>query len=281
MNNEYYGVSTTSSQDFLAHYGVKGMKWGVRKAIASGSDRALRRQYKKASKKLAKLEKLGANGKKYAKRAAAYGAGAAAAGGLAALGTQGVARVVDKVGHGGGDAAIGVGAGINALGRGVDVVGRRMGGNVGNALRKTGLGISKGGKKVVNWGKSNSAIQGVNNTVHAIRSWGNSNTIGNALGKGVVGGADKAYKLGARGVGKAAQDAKGALSKVSNNTYARIGAGVVGAGLGIAAGRNAYRAATAKKHAAQAQEFRREMNKAFAGTKYANGMPNKSNKRRK
>lgn len=26
--SEYYGISTPSS-DFLAHYGVKGMKWGV------------------------------------------------------------------------------------------------------------------------------------------------------------------------------------------------------------------------------------------------------------
>lgn len=31
--NEYYGASTTSTEDFLAHYGVKGMKWGVRKMI--------------------------------------------------------------------------------------------------------------------------------------------------------------------------------------------------------------------------------------------------------
>lgn len=31
--NEYYGIASTPTEDFLAHYGVKGMKWGVRKAI--------------------------------------------------------------------------------------------------------------------------------------------------------------------------------------------------------------------------------------------------------
>lgn len=52
--SEYYGVSTPSS-DFLAHYGVKGMKWGVRKALRSGNDAALRKHYMKASKKLADM----------------------------------------------------------------------------------------------------------------------------------------------------------------------------------------------------------------------------------
>lgn len=31
--NKYYGVPSTSSEDFLAHFGIKGMKWGIRKAI--------------------------------------------------------------------------------------------------------------------------------------------------------------------------------------------------------------------------------------------------------
>lgn len=34
--SEYYGTPAASS-DFLAHYGVKGMRWGVRKAIEKGN----------------------------------------------------------------------------------------------------------------------------------------------------------------------------------------------------------------------------------------------------
>ena len=55
MANEYYGAPTTPTSDYLAHYGVKGMKWGVRRAIEKGNTKALARQYKKAAKKLAKL----------------------------------------------------------------------------------------------------------------------------------------------------------------------------------------------------------------------------------
>ena len=52
--SEYYGTPAASS-DFLAHYGVKGMRWGVRKAIDKGNSRSLERHYQRASKKLAKL----------------------------------------------------------------------------------------------------------------------------------------------------------------------------------------------------------------------------------
>lgn len=51
----YYGVER--SGEYLAHYGVKGMRWGVRKAIDAKDTKALERHYDKAVRKLAKLQK--------------------------------------------------------------------------------------------------------------------------------------------------------------------------------------------------------------------------------
>lgn len=51
----YYAVERSS--EYLAHYGVRGMKWGVRKAIERNNQRALSRHYIKAIKKLDKLNK--------------------------------------------------------------------------------------------------------------------------------------------------------------------------------------------------------------------------------
>lgn len=81
----YYGIS--NSTDHLAHYGVKGMRWGVRRALATGNQRALDRHYRKAAKKLAKLQSIGDHGYKSAAKAAAYGAAAAGTGALAIGGT--------------------------------------------------------------------------------------------------------------------------------------------------------------------------------------------------
>ena len=53
---EYYAVERSS--EYLMHYGVKGMRWGVRKAIERGNDRRLSRHFKRANKKLAKLNDL-------------------------------------------------------------------------------------------------------------------------------------------------------------------------------------------------------------------------------
>ena len=49
----YYGV--IRSPQYLAHYGVRGMKWGVRKARESGNTAALSKHYAKAQAKLRRL----------------------------------------------------------------------------------------------------------------------------------------------------------------------------------------------------------------------------------
>lgn len=81
---EYYAV--TRSEEYLAHYGVKGMRWRVRKAIKSGNIKAYKRQEKKATKKLKRLEKQANSGAKYARKAIVKGAKVAATGGLVLAG---------------------------------------------------------------------------------------------------------------------------------------------------------------------------------------------------
>lgn len=92
----YYAVER--STDHLAHYGVKGMRWGVRRALATGNSKALDRHYRKAAKKLAKLQDIGLNSKKYAAKSAAYGAAAAGTGTLAVGGTKMLGNLVTPVG---------------------------------------------------------------------------------------------------------------------------------------------------------------------------------------
>lgn len=87
---EYYAVERTS--EYLAHYGIRGMKWGVRKAIASGNPARLTKQYMKAVKKLGKLS-LNANQgvmkKRYNTAKSNMAIGAATSGGLSAALTAG------------------------------------------------------------------------------------------------------------------------------------------------------------------------------------------------
>lgn len=95
MFYEYYAVERTGSS--LQHYGVKGMKWGVRKAIQAGGERGKRklsRQYAKAQKKLAKLNRK-ANIEIQKKEVQKHGRRAAEAFGLGAagLGVYGAAKL--------------------------------------------------------------------------------------------------------------------------------------------------------------------------------------------
>ncbi len=60
--SEYYGVAPSS--DFFMHYGVKGMKWGVRRLnkyqyTDPAYQKGMERQFRKASAKLSKLKAKG------------------------------------------------------------------------------------------------------------------------------------------------------------------------------------------------------------------------------
>lgn len=281
-NDFMYAVER--SPEYLAHYGIRGMKWGVRKAIASGNSARLGRQYAKAQKKLAKLEKRAGKTKKYARRAALMGTGAAAAGGLAALGTKGTVNVMG-----------GITRGTRSAGNALMNASRGLHGTkVGKIMNKAGLAMVKTSR--AGGGMHDTMAKGAK----ALNTFGNSNSIGKALssagnnarnaiqkvniGYGKVNGAQAIRKLDNALVKSGRVNSQGYINKlsgVSNNTIARIGAGVVGAGLAAGAAKNAYRAATAKK---KAEKFRSEMNKAFAGTKYANGgggQPRQGTKRRR
>ena len=256
MYENDYMYAIERSDDYLAHYGVRGMKWGVRKAIASGNSARLSRQYAKASKKLAKLEKRAAKADKYRRRAIGYGVGAAAAGGLAALGTGGAGRLVAKAGDTAASASHTIGkAMINIPGT------NRVAQNLhraGSAMMTAG-GVGKG---------RGSIRQAGGQARRAIEQWGKSDSISRAMRRPMINGAVASNGAVSSGLNKA----QGALRGVSNNTIARIGAGAIGAGLAAASAKNAYRAATAQKKAAR---FKSEMNKAFAGTQYANGGGNR------
>lgn len=275
MYNNDYMYAIERSDEYLAHYGVRGMKWGVRKARAMGGAKGakrLSRQYAKASKKLAKLEKAALNAGKYKKRAVRMGVAAGAMGGLAAAGTKGVGNAMHVVGKGTTKAMQGFGNVAGAVGRGITSAAYKA--PVSSAtkakIKAAGQGLETLGRNA-RYGAKNAGTS-VTYAGEAVKRWGNSTSIG----KGIQKTAGK--YAGTLGAGKgamfntvAAQNARNAtkgIAKLNNNTIARIGAGAVGAGLAAGAARNAYKAATAQK---KAKQFRSEMNKAFAGTQYANG----------
>lgn len=280
MRYNDYMYAVDRSDEYLAHYGIKGMKWGVQKAIESGSERRLARQYKKAQKKLAKLKKQASNQEKYNKRAARLGAGAVLAGGLAAAGTGGVAKAMRKGSAIGGKAAKVIGTGV-ANANSAALIG----------INNTGFGKTKTGKAVSAWLQAENRLASrmvdagsklengegkVNTAASGLEAWGNASNSTGRFGKKL---ADSVSKHQMKAQGLSATKNKDAVNKlfnenrakygtISNDTIARIGAGALAAGLGGAAAYNKYRALHTDKAAKKAQQFESEMNKAFSGTKY-------------
>lgn len=264
---EYYGAASTPTSDYLAHYGIRGMKWGVRKAIKSGDTQKLNRQYQKAQKKLAKLEKQATKTKKNAVKSAVYGAGALAAGKLAVTGTKGAATLVRNAAPVIGRTRNAIGTGLGAVGTGISKLAYRapLPANVKAGIKSAGAGLQTAGRNVRGGGAGKASAAALQ-TASNIEKWGSGSSIGSAIKKGGRqftnnNGALVAKATGGNGIVKVTDR----LGTLSNDQFARVGAGAIAAGLGIASARNAYKAATAKK---KAEKFRSEMNKAFAGTKY-------------
>ena len=250
---QYYGVQR--SNEYLAHYGVKGMKWGVRKAIERGSERKLDRQWRKANRKLNKLIKLGTNKDKYTRRAIGYGAGAAKLGALTLAGTSGLASGISRLGTASFKNQFRLGTALRKYGTNGILAGTSEGSKLnalGQALQKN---APKSGKKKWDAAKS-------------IRDFGRSNSIGEKI----TGGPE--FIARTTNQGKVVYDfnpnakRNSAIRKITNDQILRAATGAAAAGLGIAAAKNAYRAKTADKNIIKAAQWRSQMDQAFAGTKY-------------
>jgi hypothetical protein len=228
----YYAVER--SMDHLAHYGIKGMSWGVRKAIQLGSDKKLSKQYKKAKKK---LERLSAK---------------------ADLSKQ--TEAVKKHSH---RAAVAAGIGLNGLGAAAfnNLVAKKIAEAAATVSSSTGPITNLARKK---------RIVGDGKGIYKV---------GEGLGIGPVG--DSGTEPILLNGGRASTGASGGSSRTKSRpnefrTRDRTAKGVAVAGLGTAAYQTGkaiaakYRT-TAKGHAkaiAKRDAFKREMQKAFKGTKY-------------
>ena len=271
MYTNDYMYAIERNDEYLAHFGVKGMRWGVRKARETGNSRRLGRMYQKAAKKLAKLEKRAASGKKYARRAAALGAGAAVAGGAAALGTAGVGNIMRANSALAGHAQKAAGKVVRTAGH----IGSRLGIKGATRLSSAGLKMQR---------SSDLATKAMYKAGRDVTRWGQHHSIGKAAGSKLyktLGSNDNLNRQLVKSTGTNIAGYEQKLGRISNNAIARIGAGAIGAGLAGAAGYNAYRAATTKRAAKKAAAWKSEMNKAFAGTQYANGGGNRQGKKRK
>ena len=232
--SEYYAV--VRSTDHLAHYGVVGMKWGVRRALTSGNERALNRHFNRAARKLKKLQKIGLNPKKSAAKAAAYGAAAAATGTIAIGGTGAASAYLRNKA-------------------------KKLAPKIIDAeLREPGIESYKEGTALrsATAKELNKKYTDLNDRANSIDAWGNTK-------KKIP--ASKTPVRDNKGVWKL-EDVPEKEVGLTRNQKLRLGAGSVALGLGAMSALHAYRAKNAKKYREKAVAFKNAMDDTFAGTKY-------------
>lgn len=229
----YYGV--IRSTDHLAHYGVKGMRWGVRRALATGNQALLDKHYRKAAKKLAKLQRIGDHPGLSKAKAAAYGAAAAGTGAIAIGGTGTLA------------------SGIRLARKGYRGTKKLITGKEARPLES----MNRAADAVEKWGRSRS----IDNKVSDIRK-----KLVNAYSENGNATANIA-KNGKRSVITRHKGQNSSI-RMTNSDYARIGAAALTAGLAAKAAHHAYRARNAEKYREKAERWKEEMDNEFAGTDY-------------
>ena len=248
----YYGVQR--SDEYLAHYGIKGMKWGVRKAVESHNERKLDREYRKAVRKLQKLN-LQADKRIQSSASKNHMKKAIAAGAIGLVGLGGVMRS-NAISNQAAQLAYENSA-INKKRRKVNVV-------------SSGKGIKTNGSALL-FGPVNESIADAYKIVGAQ---------GHGFKHPAFNPAHNMYsELYAKELSKNTTGA--ALKKIRN-----ISAGVAVGGLGTAAYQTgkaiaAKRRATDKGHAkavAKRDAWKREMTSAFKGTKYGSKIKNQNRK---
>ena len=241
--SEYYAV--VRSTDHLAHYGVKGMKWGVRRALAKGNQRALDRNFRRAARKLKKLTDIGLNSKKYAIKAAAYGAAAAGTGTIAAVGASGYGSLIRKKA-----------AGLIKNAKYTEVLSRPN----QTLVVKDGSPIKLTSESAI---KMNREATKLNSKADRIESWANSKK------KVATGSFDEKYDKATGTTTISYKKGKDKEVGMSNNTKLRLAAGAATLGLGAMSAVNAYRASHPQKYRKKAVEYKNAMDEVFSGTKYA------------